>query len=172
MHIAGPNLRTEYQQAEFNRAWVFNRYQKWKTREINSRQIILNLQNNPLLANMATLVDVNQLITPAYSAIPFYDGQEEPDSYYAKLRNINELAQPLAVVNFNAAARTNKMKEKMTGRFHPVPGTNPYNTGNAIITEPEFLNWLQGKYREVMVGTSQDALRTLMNERFTPMDTV
>ena len=70
--------------------WTLNKYQKWKARELNSRQIILNLQNNP--PNMATMVDVNQLLTPAFTALPFYDGQEDPDSYYAKLRNINETA--------------------------------------------------------------------------------
>jgi hypothetical protein len=75
--------------AEFNRAWVFNQYQKWKARELNSRQIILNLQNNPL-ANMANMADVNQLLGPQLASLPFYDGQEEPDSYYAKLRTINE----------------------------------------------------------------------------------
>src|SRR5277367_2490496 len=120
---------------------------------------------------MVTIVDVNQLVTLAFTALPFYNGQEEPDSYYAKLRNINELAWPLAVAGFNAAARANKMKEKMTGRFHPVPANNPYNVVNAINTEPEFLNWLQGKYREVMVGSNQDALRALMNEKFSTMDT-
>ena len=47
-HIAcaqqAQNLRTHYQQSkaeaelnEFNRAFVFNRYQKWKARELNSR---------------------------------------------------------------------------------------------------------------------------------------
>src|SRR5215217_6722334 len=47
--------KAEADLAEFNRAWVFNRYQKWKAREINSWQIILNLQNNPLInpPNMA-----------------------------------------------------------------------------------------------------------------------
>ena len=75
--------KAEADLAEFNRAWVFNRYQKWKAREINSRQNILALQNN--LANMANTVQVNQLLTPAFSVLPFYDGQEEPDSYYAKL---------------------------------------------------------------------------------------
>src|SRR5215475_714727 len=105
------------------------------------------------------------------SALPFYDGQEEPDSYYAKLRTIKESARPLAVAGFDPTTRTLFMKGKMTGRFHPVPGTNPYNAGNAINTEAEFLNWLQGKYRKVMVGTNRDALRALMNEKFTPMDT-
>ena len=56
------NLKTHYQnhKADANWAefWALNRYQKWKTRELNSRQIILNLQNNP--PNMAAnMVDVN-----------------------------------------------------------------------------------------------------------------
>src|SRR5256885_16036806 len=60
------------------------------------------------------------------------------------------------------------MREKMTGRFHPI---SVYNGNNAINNEPEFQNWLQGKYREVMVGTNRDALRALMTERFSAMDT-
>ena len=100
----------------------------------------MNLQINP--PNMITMVHVNKLLIPPYSTIPFYDDQEEPDSYYAKLRNINELAWPLAVAGFNALVRSNKMREKMTGRFHSVPVNNSYNTNNAINNEPEFLNWL------------------------------
>ncbi|GES91922.1 hypothetical protein GLOIN_2v1772633 [Rhizophagus clarus] len=120
---------------------------------------------------MANLVDVHKLIDPQLASLPYYDGQEEPDLYYAKLRTINETARPLAVAQFNLQARTNKMIGKITGRFHPVPATNPYNANNAINNEPEFLNWLQGKYREVMVGTNQDAMRALMTERFSIMDT-
>src|SRR6266496_5423099 len=100
--------KVEADLAEFNRVWAFNRYQKWKARELISRQIILNLQNNPL-GNMATLVDVNKLLRPQLSALPFYDGQEEPDSYYAKRRTINELARALAVAGFNAVERANMM---------------------------------------------------------------
>jgi uncharacterized protein YoxC len=163
------NGRADIGLLEYNRDRIYDRYLKWKAKELNSRQIILNLQNNP--PNMATMVDVNQLLTPAFTALPFYDGQEEPDSYYAKLRNINETARPLAVAGFNALARSNKMREKMTGRFHPVPVNNPYNGNNPINNEPEFQNWLQGKYQEVMVGTNRDALRALMSERFSAMDT-
>lgn len=171
LQLLNRRRKAEADLAEFNRAWVFNRYQKWKVRELNSRQIILNLQNNPLQGNMANLGDVNKLLAPLLAGIPFYDGQEEPDSYYAKLRTINESARPLAVAGFDAATRANVMKGKMTGRFHPVPATNPYNAGANINTEAEFLNWLQGKYREVMVGTNQDAQIALMNEKFTPGDT-
>ncbi|PKB96326.1 hypothetical protein RhiirA5_435017, partial [Rhizophagus irregularis] len=109
---------------------------------------------------------------PQLAFLLFYDGQEEPDSYYAKLRTINESARPLAVAGFNAAARANVMKGKMTGRFHPVPANDPYTAGNpAINTEPLFLAWLQGRYREIMVGTNRDALRGIMNEKFTAIDT-
>ncbi|PKC61811.1 hypothetical protein RhiirA1_466012 [Rhizophagus irregularis] len=62
---------------------------------------------------MATIQDVMHTISPGLAQLPFYDGQEPPDSYYQKLRAVNEMAQP------------------------------------------EFLNWLQGKYRDVMVGTNQ-----------------
>ena len=61
---------------------------------------------------------------------------------YAKLRNINEIVWPLAVAGFDAVARTNKMRERMTGRFHPVSVNNPYNANAPINNEPEFLNWL------------------------------
>ena len=121
---------------------------------------------------MANIVDVNKLLVSQLAVFPYYDGQEDPDSYYAKLRTINESARPLAVAAFNAAARANIMKGKMNGRFHPVPANNPYNGGNAITSEAEFLNWLKGKYQEVMVGTNCDAFRALANEKFTPMDTV
>ena len=136
---------------------------------LNLQQQILALQNNP--PNMAAIQDVMHTISPALAQLPFYDGQETPDSYYQKLRAINEMARPLAFGGFNAAMRCNVMKNKMTGRFIPVPANNPYNANAAINTEPEFLNWLQGKYRDVMVGTNQGAIIALMNESFSPIDT-
>ena len=53
------------------------------------------------------------------------------------------------------------MKGKMTGRFHPVLSQNSYNGNANINSEAEFLNWLQGKYWEVIVGTSRDTLKAL-----------
>ncbi|GES80727.1 hypothetical protein GLOIN_2v1765860 [Rhizophagus clarus] len=50
---------------------------------------------------MANLVDVHKLIDPQLASLSYYDGQEEPDSYYAKLRTINKTARPLAVAQFN-----------------------------------------------------------------------
>ena len=89
------NLKRHYHQykdeTDWESFWILNRYQKWKTRELNSRKIILNLQNNPL-ANMANLGDVHKLLAPQLAGLLYYNEQEEPDSYYAKLRNINESA--------------------------------------------------------------------------------
>ena len=79
----------------------------------------MNLQNNP--PNMTTIVDVNKLLMSHLASLSYYDRQEEPDSYYAKLRTINKSARPLAVAGFNPGVRTNIMIGKMTGRFHPVP---------------------------------------------------
>ena len=130
--------KAEADLAEFNRAWVFNRYQKWKAQEINSRQIILNLQINPS-GNMATL-DINQLLGPQLASLPFYDGQEDPDLYYAKLRTINESARPLAVVGFNTNTKANVMKGKITGRYYPILANDLYTVLNLLInTELIFL---------------------------------
>ncbi|PKK57304.1 hypothetical protein RhiirC2_798285 [Rhizophagus irregularis] len=137
---------------------------------IGHGQNILNLQNNPP-GNMATIQDVMHTISPALAQLPNYDGQEPPDVYYQKLRNINEMARPLAVAGFNAQLRSNVMRNKMTGRFAPVPANNPYNGNNVINNEPEFLNWLQGKYREIMVGTNRSAIFALVNEKFFESDT-
>ncbi|CAB4396029.1 unnamed protein product [Rhizophagus irregularis] len=58
------------------------------------------------------------------------------------------------------------------GRFAPVPANDPYAGGNpAINTEPLFFNWLREKYREVMVGTNRGAIFSLVNERFSEVDT-
>ncbi|GET52580.1 hypothetical protein GLOIN_2v1885507 [Rhizophagus irregularis DAOM 181602=DAOM 197198] len=139
--------------------------ERWRRRHAGC----IPLQNNP--PNMATIQDVMHTISPGLAQLPFYDGQEPPDSYYQKLRAVNEMARPLAFAGFNAAMRSNVMKNKMSGRFIPVPVNNPYNGNAAINTEPEFLNWLQGKYRDVMVGTNQGAIIALMNESFSPIDT-
>src|ERR1044072_8109313 len=161
-----------------------NRHLKWKGRYRNSQnqiqvqnQNIFNLQQQILvlfrspLQNMAAIEHVMQTLAPYLASLPAYDGQEPPNAYYVKLRNINEIAQPMAVAGFDAVARTNNMKSKMVGRFHPVPAQNPYNGNNAINNEAEFLNWLHGKYRKVMIGTNRAILKALMSESFHPTDT-
>ncbi|RHZ81259.1 hypothetical protein Glove_122g37 [Diversispora epigaea] len=43
--------------------------------------------------------------------------------------------------------------------------------GNQIVTPALFLGWLEDKYREVMIGTSQASMKALINEKFSPLDT-
>ncbi|CAG8514533.1 4051_t:CDS:2 [Acaulospora colombiana] len=121
---------------------------------------------------MAAIQDVMHTISPRLAILPDYDGQEPPHTYYAKLRAINETARPLGVAAFNAAERANVMKSKMTGKIFPVPAQNPYNANANIVTEAEVYNWMQGKYRETMIGNQQASLKALMNERFTSLDTI
>ena len=101
---------------------------------------------------MAAIQHIMQTLALRLVSLANYDGQEPPDTYYAKLRGINETARLLAVGGFNAAAKTDVMKSKMSGRFFPVSAQNLYNANTNIVTEAEFFNWLQGKYREVMLG--------------------
>ncbi|GBB93332.1 hypothetical protein RclHR1_02150019 [Rhizophagus clarus] len=124
---------------------------------------IANGQINNLMNDLAnTRNDVfqrTQLLNLAYN-----NEANEHHRWY----QIAQERQTNAVAGFNAGARANVMKGKMTERFHPVSANDPYIAGNpAINTEPL---WLQGRYREIMVGTNQDALRSLMNEKFTAMD--
>jgi hypothetical protein len=121
---------------------------------------------------MAAIEHVMQILAPRLASLPDYNGQELPDSYYAKLRGINESARPLAVAGFDAAARANVMKSKMTGRFFPVPAQDPYNGNQAINSEATFYAWLQGKYRELMLGNQCASLKALMSERLSPLDTI
>ena len=171
--------RTAFTNEQRERRQKHIKYTKWKDREKNSRQIINNLnqqifalQNNPLPnPNMAAIQEVMKIISTRISAIPDYDGQEPPDTYYNKLRNVNESCRPLGCNAFDTAQRTNVIKGKMASRFFPVPAQNPYNANANIVTEAEMLNWMQGRYREIMVGSTRAALKALMSEKFSMLDT-
>ncbi|PKC52195.1 hypothetical protein RhiirA1_482062 [Rhizophagus irregularis] len=130
--------------------------QNWKGQYRNTQNQIQNLNQN--IFNLQQQIFILQNNAPVNIAT-------------IQLRHINELARSLAVAGFNAAMRANVMKNKMTGRFIPVPANNPYNENSAINTEAEFLNWLQGKYRDLMIGSNRAALKALMNEKFTEIDT-
>ncbi|RHZ85482.1 hypothetical protein Glove_65g137 [Diversispora epigaea] len=172
--------RTTFTNEQQERRRIFAKYTKWKNREKNSQQTIINLrqqifvlQNNPLPnPNMAAIQDVMQTISPRLAILPDYNGQEPPHTYYTKLRAINETARPLGVAAFNDAERANVMKSKMTGRFFPVSAQNPYNANANIVIEAEVYNWMQGKYRETMIGNQRASLKALMSERFTSLDTI
>ncbi|CAJ0843544.1 9004_t:CDS:2 [Entrophospora sp. SA101] len=83
------------------------KHKKWENKEKDSRQIILNLnqqilalQNN--LQNMTAIGDLTG-ITPLLANVEFYDGQVQPDEWYNKIHAI--LAIP-AITNLNDANKT------------------------------------------------------------------
>jgi len=121
---------------EYNRDQLYDRYLKWKAKEIYSRQIILNLQNNPL-GNMATLPDVFQAMAPLLAQIPQYDEQEPPDTYYNKVMQAISYGTSLGVAAFNDVVKVTVLSGKMAGRFVPP---NPFNNaaGNAVNTSDLF----------------------------------
>ncbi|PKY43499.1 hypothetical protein RhiirA4_457494 [Rhizophagus irregularis] len=136
LQILARRRKAEADLAEFNRAWVFNRYQKWKARELNSRQIILNLQNNPP-GNMAGIQDVMNAMAPLLAREEPYVGQEAPDDYFNRISQILAYGDTLAVVGFNNAIKTNVLASKMAGRFVPP---NPFNNnaGGAALNHEKF----------------------------------
>ena len=73
---------------EYNRDRLYERYEKWKAKEKNSRQIILALQNNPLL-NMANAhlrrLPLLKILNPNLGKFQSYTGQEPPDEYLDKI---------------------------------------------------------------------------------------
>ena len=132
---------------EYNRDRLYDRYLKWKAKEINSQQIILNLQNNPL-GNMAAIQDVMNAMAPILAQIPQYEGQEPPDTYHNKVMQAISYGHNLAVGAFNDAMKVTVLSGKMAGRFIPP---NPFNNAasNAVNTSALFQAWLRDKYCEV-----------------------
>ena len=129
LQILSRRYKAEADLAEFNRAWVFNQYQKWKARELNSRQIILNLQNNPL-GNMASIQDVMNAMAPLLAREDPYIGQEAPDDYFNRISQILAYGDTLGVGGFNNPIKTNVLASKMAGRFVPP---NPFNNAGVVL---------------------------------------
>ncbi|CAB4383460.1 unnamed protein product [Rhizophagus irregularis] len=126
------------------------------------------------LAKYVILLECPLIFFKTYNFLPDLPSRDNPDHYETfanmlnkspKNKNSDANTSSESVVGFDAAARVNKTKGKTTGRFHPVPAQNPFNGNANINIEAEFMNWLQGKYREVMVGTNRDAL-TVMEGRY------
>ncbi|RHZ72144.1 hypothetical protein Glove_245g35 [Diversispora epigaea] len=175
----GRNLQNDKVLIEFWRDRIILRYEKWKNKTHGVRQIINNLnqqifalQNNPLVnpLNMAAIQDVTSALAPMIAQIPMYIGQEPPDEYYNKFMQVFQYGNTLGVVGFNDAVKTRMLTSRLAERFTPP---NPFqnSAGNQIVTPTLFLGWLQEKYREVMIGTSQASMKVLINEKFSPLDT-
>ncbi|CAG8636931.1 3159_t:CDS:2, partial [Paraglomus brasilianum] len=119
---------------EYNRDRLFDKYYnkfkdrkashiKWKNRERNSQQLILNLQaqilllqNNPLNMAEARRLPVLKLIQPALASFSPYIGQEPPDDYFDKVMQSWAFAEGHMTVLENANA----------GDFDDAPETSSH----------------------------------------------
>jgi len=119
---------------------------------------------------MAAIQDVASALAPMIAQIPMYIGQEPPDEYFNKFMQVFQYGNTLGVVGFNDAVKTRMLSSRLAERFTPP---NPFqnSAGNQIVTPALFLGWLEDKYREVMIGTSQASMKALINEKFSPLDT-
>ncbi|RHZ82017.1 hypothetical protein Glove_115g101 [Diversispora epigaea] len=147
----GINLQNDKVLVEYWRDKLILRYEKWKNKTKNERQIIINLrhqifvlQNNPLVnpLNMAALTDVTLSLAPMIAQIPMYFGQEPPTEYYNKFMQIFQYGNTLGVVGFNDAVKTRMLSSRLAERFIPP---NPFqnNAGNQVNTPALFLGWLE-----------------------------
>ncbi|RHZ89249.1 hypothetical protein Glove_16g129 [Diversispora epigaea] len=74
------------------------------------------------------------------------------------------------VAGFNDAVKTRILSSRLAERFIP-PDPFQNRAGNQVNTPILFLDWLEDKYREIMIGTSQASMKALINEKFSPLDT-
>src|SRR4051794_17355539 len=123
---------------EYNRDRLYERYEKWKTKEKNSRQNILNLQvqilalqYNPLNMAEARRLPVLKLIAPALAKFQPYIGQELPDDYLDKvIQSWAYLEEHMTVLenanagDFDNAVKCNILKSMMGGKYAPVLANN------------------------------------------------
>ncbi|RIA99091.1 hypothetical protein C1645_811826 [Glomus cerebriforme] len=181
LQIINRKCKAEADLAEFNRSWVFNQYQKWKAREINSWQIIIiNLQNNLLLENMAEArrQPLYDIIVTTFSKYNQYTGQEPPNEYLDKIWNSVSYLEPnmtalenANVGDFNDTIKFAILKSKLGGKYIPVPNNDPYTSENPAINSPATLQvWINAKYQCETVGRQQVAIQRLTQERFLPTD--
>ncbi|CAG8618479.1 6573_t:CDS:2 [Ambispora gerdemannii] len=119
---------------------------------------------------MAALTDVTSSLAPMIAQIPMYIGQEPPIEYYNKFMQIFQYGNTLAVAGFNDAVKTRMLSSRLAERFIP-PDPFQNRAGNQVNTPALFLGWLEDKYREVIIGTSQASMKALINEKFSPLDT-
>jgi hypothetical protein len=164
---------------EYNRDRLYDRYLKWKAKELNSRQIILNLQNNPL-GNMADArrQPLYNIIGPIFAKHDQYTGQEPPNEYLDRIWNsISHLDGSMTALenanagDFDNAIKCGLLKTKLGGKYIPVPNNDPYTVGNPAINTPATLRvWMNAKYQRETVGSQQSAIQRLSQERFLPTD--
>ena len=91
--------------AEFNRAWVFNCYQKWKAREIYSRQNILNLQGQIFALQNNPPNQINMALPAGFVMPELISFEQDHEKYvddfiaYINLANINDNARIVNILD-------------------------------------------------------------------------
>ncbi|RHZ47558.1 hypothetical protein Glove_578g51 [Diversispora epigaea] len=173
----GRNLQNDKVLIEFWRDRIILRYEKWKNKTKNKRQIIINLrqqifalQNNPLPnpINMAGIQDIMTSMVPLLAQIPQYIGQEPPDNYINKVIQVFSYGTGLGVGTFDDAVKVNILKSKISGKYAPV--SVQHSAGTNIDTPARFRAWLRYRYHELTLGTRQVSLTKLTQEKFLPTD--
>ena len=180
-HRAERALRECYANSTILIYWrdqITARYEKWKAKTHNARQLILNLnqriinlQNNPLnMAAVAGIQDVMLALAPILAQIPQYIGQESPDDYVDKLIQTFTYGNAIGVAAFDSAVQTQILLSKMAGKYVPPNLFN--NQAGALINTPAlFRGWLNIEYQRQTIGTQQVATQRLIQEKFFPYDT-
>ncbi|CAH1769741.1 14250_t:CDS:2, partial [Entrophospora sp. SA101] len=186
---------------EYNRDQIFDRYYnkfkdqkvshiKWKNRERNSQQLILNLNqqifalqnnqpiNNPNMAEDRRL-PILKLMAPALAKFQPYIGREPPDEYmdrviqsWAYLEGHMTVLENANAGDFDDEVKCNILKSMMGGKYAPVPANDPYTNNNLAINTPDTLRaWMRAKYQRETVGNQQSAIQRLTQEKYQPYDT-
>ena len=164
---------------EYNRDRFYERYEKWKAKEKNSRQIILALQNNPLNMAEGRRLPVLKLMAPALAKFQPYIGQERPDDYLDKVIQSWAYLEGHMIVlenanagDFDNAVKCNILKSMMGEKYAPVPVNNGLVAGNLAINTSDTLRaWLRAKYQRKTVGNQQSAIQRLTQEKYQSYDT-
>ena len=110
---------------------------------------------------MATIQEVMAIVTPLIAPILQYMGQEPPEDYVNKIKQLYNCSSTVGVVAaFNDAVKTQILALKM-GRKYISP--NPFNNqaGVVVNTPALFLAWLNTEYQRNNIGTQQIATQKL-----------
>ncbi|CAG8784923.1 4064_t:CDS:2 [Cetraspora pellucida] len=141
-----------------------NRYIKWKRKckTLKNDLLLANVQLDIKWANMATIQEVMAVVTPLIAPIPQYIGQEPPEDYVNKIKQLYNYGSTVGVVvGFNNAVKIQILASKMGGKYI-LP--NPFNNqiGIAVNTPALFLAWLNTEYQRNNIETYETRIKPFL----------